>query len=376
MQAVYGIFIRGKNGNLLSRVANFISLNILNTVNEVGSWSLNSTDIEKCPFTPGDGIIVIRNNKYFYSGIVTQIQDEMDAKTGLYSWNVRGINDLGYLSHRICYVDPETGSTVTKSHYTDSGILSDVVERLISKNIGSDALLERQNTIIESYDGDKKGDVVNVSLRFQNLLKAIVSLCSANGYNIRSVWDEENLKIYYEIYEARDLSHSVIFTEQLNNIINSEYIGKIPEGNFIIAGGKGEMTAREFSEAENQDSINEWGRIEYFQDARNQDEIEKCAIDTLSKKSDNMIGYSVTASDADNAPQYKDDYDLGDYISAKVADKYILAQVQQVEINVSNGVESVSPKFGTVAVGKFREIFIQLDNLRQDLNELLGTEIE
>ena len=96
----------------------------------------------------------------------------------------------------------------------------------------------------------------------------------------------------------------------------------------------------------------------------------------LVKKSENMTGYSCTASDADNAPQYGIDYRLGDYVGMKITDKYIIAQVQQVQIDLSDGVEQISPKFGTVAVGKFREIFLQLDNLRQDVNELLGTEVE
>ena len=51
-------------------------------------------------------------------------------------------------------------------------------------------------------------------------------------------------------------------------------------------------------------------------------------------------------------------------------------QVQQVQIDLNEGIEQISPKFGTVAVGKFRELFLKLEDLRQDVNELLGTEIE
>lgn len=376
MQGKYGIFIRGKDGTILARVNDFVSLSILDTLNDVGSWNIKSTTAAKCPFEAGNGIIVVRNNEYFYSGIVTQIQDNMDARTGLFTWEVSGVNDLGYLSRRICYVDPETGETTAADHYRDTGTLSDVVERLISKNIGADALAERSEAIIGSYTGPVVGETVSVELRFQNLLSAVTAVCVGNGHNIRARWDGTNMKVYYEVFPSRDLSHAIVFTEQLNNIIESEYIGKAPEGNWVLAGGTGEMTERQFSIAQNDSSIGEWGRIEVFQDVRNQHDIEGYVVEALKKKSENRVGYSVTASDADNAPQYGVDYRLGDYIGARIADKFVIAQVQQVQIDLNEGVEQISPKFGTVAVGKFRELFLKLEDLRQDVNELLGTEIE
>ena len=376
MQAAYGVFVRDKDGTLNQRVNDFIELHILDTMNDVGQWEMHSISADPCPFKKGNGIVIVRNNVYFYSGIVTQISDTMNARTSLHDWTVRGTNDLGLLSRRICYVDPETGSTTTTDHYRDTGILSDVIERLISKNIGVDALPERKEAIIEAYQGEPVGDTVSVELRFQNLLKAVIAVCTANICNIRPVWDEQNRKLYFQVFESRDLSQAIIFTEQLNNIVESEYIGRAPEGNWILAGGTGEMTERQFATAENVESINNWGRIEYFQDARNQHDIEENAEEVLQRKSDNVTGYSCVASDADNAPQYRIDYRLGDYVGMKIGEEYIIAQVQQVEINVSDGGEQISPKCGTVAIGQFREIFVQLDNLRQDVNELLGTEIE
>ena len=376
MQGKYGVFVRGSDGTLLSRVNDFVSLSIIDTLNDIGSWTISSTSTTSCPFEPGNGVVIVRNNKFFYSGIVTQIQDTLDARTGLYTWQVQGVNDLGYLARRVCFVDPETGGTTVYDHYRDTGVLSVVVERLISKNIGNDAMPERREAIIKANTGSGVGEIVSVELRFQNLLNAVTAVCLGNGYNVRYVWDDDNMKVYYEVFQSRDLSQGIIFTEQLNNIIESEYIGKSPEGNWILAGGTGEMTERQFSTAQNDDSISEWGRIEVFQDVRNQHNTEKYVAEVLVKKSENMTGYSCTASDADNAPQYGIDYKLGDYVGMKITDKYIIAQVQQVQIDLSDGIEQISPKFGTVAIGKFREIFIQLDNLRQDVNELLGTEVE
>lgn len=376
MQAKYGVFTRGMEGTLIERVSDFVTLHILMTLNDVGSWSIKSRTKEPCPFEPGMGIIVVRDSEFLYGGIVEKIQDVLDAKTSLYTWEVSGVGDLGYLNRRVCYVDPITGSTTTAGHYTDSGELSSVINRLIDRNVGENAMESRRESFIRSNSVTPFGGQISVSLRFQNLLSAVVSTCRKNGYNIRANWDKNNSKVFYELFTGKNLSQDFIFSEQLNNITNSEFIAKVPEGNSLIAGGKGEMTEREFAYADNATSIDQWGRIERFIDARNQDGLEDYVNGKLDERSENVVGYSCTASDSDNAPQFGKDYNLGDIISMKVGTTYIAAEVQQVEIDVNGGRETISPKFGTVAVGKFREIFAKLSSIREDVDELLGTEIE
>lgn len=380
MKANYGVFIREKDGTLSDRINDFVSLNILDTINSLGSWSISSLTKEKCPFYPGMGTVIVRNNVFCFSGIVEQIQDTKDAKTGLHDWQVQGVSDLGYLNRRLCYVDPATGRTDEYHHYIDNGKLSEVVERLIARNLGQDALPDRKEPIIEANEkavgAYAYGPDVSAFLRFQSLLKAVQSFCEANLYCIRPVWDNVNMKIYYEVFQGRDLSNGIVFTEQLNNVNATERIGVTPEGNYILAGGTGENTDRIFATAQNDESIAEWGRIELYQDMRNEHSVEDYVAEVILKKSGGTSGYSVTASDADNAPQYGIDYKLGDYVSMKIDDTYVAAQVQQCQIDVSNGIETLSPKFGTIAIGRFKSIYTQLDSLRQDVNQLLGTEVE
>lgn len=380
MRGVYGVFLRAKDGTLIDMYNDFVSLNILDTINNVGSWSMSGVTKKSCPFHPGMGIVVVRNNAFCYSGIVEQIQDNKDATTGLYDWQVQGVNDLGYLNRRLCYVDPITGRTDVEHHYQDTGLLSEVIERLIARNLGQDALPERREAIIESNENAINhlayGPQVSTFLRFQNLLTAVRSYCEANIYCIRPVWDNDNMKIYYEVFQGRDLSNGIVFTEQLNNVSETERVATAPEGNFIFGGGTGEKTERSFYSAHNDDSIAEWGRIEMYLDVRNEHNIQQHVDEAIIKESYGTSGYSVTASDADNAPQYGIDYKLGDYVSMKIDDTYVAAQVQQCQIDISEGSETVSPKFGTVALGRFKSIYSQLDRLRRDVNELLGTEVE
>ena len=375
MKSSYAVIVRGKDGTLINRLNDFVSLKIIDTLNGTGSWSITSMTRAPCPFEAGTGIIVLRDNAYFYSGVLTEIQDEFDAHTRLYSWEARGKNDLEYLNRRICYVDPATGQTDEYAHYTDTDYLSEVVYTLINVNLGPSALTARQEPIIGSCSGQNVGESMSVSLRFQNLFDTVVAIVKSQVCNIRSVWDTSTNKVSYEVFQGVDRTDQIVFTEQLSNIVSSEYLATAPEGNFILAGGTGEMTERTFATAQNNDSISEWGRIEKFQDARNQSNVGPYAEETLQDKSENVTGYSAIASDEEHTPQYMRDYRLGDYVGMKVHGTYVTAQVQQVEISVSDDMETISPRCGTVAIGKFKSIFAQLSGLRQDVNELLGTEV-
>ena len=375
MEKKYTVFVRGKDGSQGTMLSDFVRLQILDTLNDFGEWSMKSVTNGVCPFTAGDGISVFRDAVYLYGGIVSTIQDTLDATTGLHEWEVTGIGDLGWLGRRICFVDPTTDNPNARAHYTDSGVLSTVIETLISKNIGVNALSSRQESIMESGSGSF-GDSVSVSLRFQNLFNAVKALALSNGYNIRPVWNSTAHKLHYELFQGVNRTQQIIFTEQLENITESEYLGTVPEGNFILAGGTGEMTARQFVKVSNADSISEWGLVEAFQDGRNQDDLQTYAEQTLAEKSDDKTGYSCVASDADNAPQYITDYKLGDIVSMKINGLYIASQIQQVEITIEDGYERISPKFGTIAISKFKQLFSMITDLRQDVNELLGTEIE
>ena len=376
MQGEYAVYTRSKDGTLTGRINDFVHLHIIMNLNDPGSWDMSSLSPQKCPFEPGDGIIVVRNETFLYGGVMTELSDVYDANTGLHSWQVQGKGDLEYLNRRICYVNPGSSSPTSAAHYTETGNLSVIVQDLIRLNLGPDALTERQEPVIKYYQQGYVGPVISVSLRFQNLLNAVVAFVSGNGWNVRANWDDANSKVYYDIFQGRDLTANIVFTEQLSNITAAEYLANAPEGNWILAGGTGELTHRSFATAQDNASISEWGRVEYFQDARNQNVLSGYADEVLANKTADTLGYGCTASTDDLTPQFGTDYTLGDIVAMKIYGQYITAEVQQCEISVEDGIETVEPRFGTVAIGKLRNIYRRLNDLRADVNELLGTEVE
>ena len=59
----YAIYIRDRSGTFRDRIMNVTSVDIIETLNESGTWTIKSTTPEPCPFRSGDGIVLYKNGK-------------------------------------------------------------------------------------------------------------------------------------------------------------------------------------------------------------------------------------------------------------------------------------------------------------------------
>ena len=262
MYSDYAIYIRRKDGVFTDRLLNITSLTINEVLNDVGSWTIKSTTSVRCPFTVGDGIVIYKNGEYYYSGLMKRITESYDSILSVYEWTVQGVSDLEYLNRRVCYPDPTTGETTETAYYTDSGFLAEVVSRLIDKNFGPQALTSRQEPLFSSVIYSNKGQNCSVKLRFQTVLKAVQQQLDIQKFSISPFWDADAKKLSFVLRESNDLSHLLLFSTELNSVDTLSYLASSPTGNFIISGGQGEQTERAFAFATNQESIDQWGRIE------------------------------------------------------------------------------------------------------------------
>jgi len=374
MFSEFNFYIRDVSGKIINRLINVESADIIERLNDPGSWTLKSRTKEQCPFTEGNGIIVTKNGEAYYSGVFTELREEYDAYSRLYTWTAKGAGDLDYLTRRVCYPDPATGSTTTDAYYEDSGSLGEVVARIIDKNLGVDAMLVRKEPLIAQTVVVDAGTSVSVALRFETILTAITPLLDSQGYNIRAEWDEDTKKIVYKILSGADNTSVMVFSTAYNSILSTEYDVKVPEGNYVIMGGKGEDTDRPFAYASDDTSISNWGRIEYYQDARSVEEtdLQTEANTTLIGLSEENVGFSAVLNSADYQAQYKKSWNIGDYVAVFVHGKKFIQRVMQVETNLAYGEETITPTVGTIRQGQLMTIFDRLKRLRADVTQLQG----
>ena len=372
MYADYAIYIRNKDGSFRDRLIDVASVNIIETLNNIGSWTIKSKTPERCPFVVGDGIVIYKNGDYYYSGPVKKISEKYNGITDVYEWTVQGVNDLDYLNRRVCYPDPSTGDTSEIAYYTDSGTLSKVIERLIVKNMGTLALVSRREPLFDSVIAENEGMPCSVKLRFQTLLKAIQQQLDIQKFSINTLWDADADKLSFVLRKSNDLSHMLLFSTELNSVDSFSFLASAPNGNYIISGGQGEQTERAFAYAEDTDSENQWGRIEYFHDVRSveADNLQDDADVTLQKYAGQNVGFSA-AMDADEAYlRYRTDWNLGDYIGIVVHDQTYIRRIMQVETNLTHEMDTVTPTVGTVENGQLGKILDDINRLRSDMDYL------
>jgi len=372
MYSEYAIYIRGMNGTFRDRLVDIASLSIIEILNDIGSWTIKSTVPERCPFVVGDGIVVYKNGDYYYSGPVKKISEDYDAFSQLYTWTVQGVSDLDYLTRRVCYPDPEHGSTSTVAYYTDTGELATVIQRLINKNMGQNAIPQRIEPLFESVAIKSYGEPISVKLRFQTILKVIQPLLDAQNFSISPVWDARTHKVSFVIQRSNDISRVILFSTELNSVLTLSYLAETPEGNCVISGGQGEQTERSFAYAENEESIKQWGRIEYFHDVRSveQSELQEDADLQLEKMSEENVGFSAVLTSDGAFLRYRTDWNLGDFVGIVAHNQTYIRRILQVKTELTHTDETVTPTVGTVERGQLGKIFDELFKLRSDVDYL------
>lgn len=372
MYADYAIYIRNKDGSFRDRLIDVASVNIIEVLNDIGSWTIKSKTPERCPFMVGDGIVIYKEGDYYYSGPVGKISEKYNGIDGIYEWTVQGVSDLDYLNRRVCYPDPTTGETSETAYYTDSGLLSEVIIRLVDKNMGTSALESRREPLFSSVTAENKGSVCSVKLRFQTLLKAIQQQLDIQKFSINTLWDADADKLSFILRKSNDLSQLLLFSTELNSVDSYSFLASAPVGNYVISGGQGEQTERAFAYAENQGSIDQWGRIEYFHDVRSieADNLQDDADVTLQKSAEQNVGFSAEMNADGSYLRYRTDYNLGDYVGIVVHNTTYIRRIMQVETNLTHEMETVNPTVGTVDKGQLAKILNQINQLRSDMDYL------
>lgn len=83
--AKYSFYIRRNDGQYRGRIMDIESVKIIEKLNDPGNWTIRSRTKNPCPFEPGDGIVIACEGAYFYSGVLSDIKEDFDGYSGLYT---------------------------------------------------------------------------------------------------------------------------------------------------------------------------------------------------------------------------------------------------------------------------------------------------
>ena len=334
----YEIYWRDRNRNFSGRIDRFFRFNATMNYNDVGSWRLEF-DLESDDATIpnwGEGIVLKRNDVPVLSGPLKMVREIFNSKTRIL--RLVGRTDEAYLAHKRCYVEVGAAPADWVTAYdTRTGPAETVAKQLVDLNAGPNALAGRPVRGLTVAATNALGATVTSQRRLDMLLEALQEVCEEGGIGFRMV------NMEFDTYVPVDKSASIIFSTELGNMIDYNYMIELPKANYIIAGGAGELAARDFTSVDDGDSINEFDeRIEYFYDYGNAGSVADLRAKATAKLATLSSAYSLVAQVKEvTHMKFFDDFFLGDIVSANVRGTVFDNIIRSAHINLN-------PKKGVV----------------------------
>lgn len=424
----YRIVVTDFRGNLLFTItdSDFVSLEIIDQLNDAGSWKLRSRTKEPCPFSACNAIIVFRDDVQIYNGYVTKIEETYEVSSKTWNWTVKGENHIGLLKHRLIYPTKNNDGTLRDQYYR----MSPARPYIWIRGLITDNACENENqqypakehvglwfvagaTEMRSYPDMP---AIRESYRFDNLHESIYAIAAEHQLGIYAVTDPETYRVWYYIKKLQDKTDSIVFSDTDDDLTYvkrftnapetysyvTSYNADIEEDGYIWhmwpyveegkdAGDWGDLFRETFCEPNKEefitsysddDPVYTWTRTQlyniawsYARKGHKDTQGIEFGIDTLGK---NLVyGYDVEdpSSDPDWFCRFTNDYQLGDIIRLKVFGETIDHMIMQMKISVSYGREEIVPSIGAAMNGSFTELLKAQKRTSNDLNRTKNREI-
>ncbi len=242
-----------------------------------------------------------------------------------------GESDLRKLNIRITYPTPTQAATsqTAEAKYSRSGPAETVIRDMVHANVGTGAIIARQEPGFTVTTSQGRGATVKIATRFELMLEQARKLARSGGVTFDAV-QEEDSRIVLRFRVPTDRSRKVRFTERNGGKGDDAFSLDAPTVTTVIAGGQGLGTYRNIREYNRAGWVE---RIEQFLDQSSTDddaEIKQAADEVLDQGRE---GASATFS-AQETPDLKfgKDYFLGDTVAVLIGGVTVTEPIRQAEI--------------------------------------------
>lgn len=391
--AQYQIFIRDYNLQVAELVDDFINLTFTRRFNRMGEWELNlkfgnkaaqklielvnAQDGSGNPLNFGkSGILVIRNGSIIFSGPARHLEEDWSDQG--HTLKVIGPDDMVWPAMRFgipgALFSYET--TYSSEFYSQTGYADAVIKGLARKQFGVDAPTNRRFTFINIAANANQGySSVASNVRFDNVLDEMIRVADVsewNGYpiGIQCIQNTSNT-LDFSTYVPPDKSSSVIFSPDLGNIRSYKFIQAGPKANVVMAGDKGQGTARQFQVAGNGGVQRRWGVSEDFIDGSQSTNTTKLLQQVHSglRERDQINSYSFIPNELVKGSMFQTDYNLGDKVTFQLRGKRVSQIVREVKISLSPEGEIIEPVMTDQSGHEMLNLFKNLKSLNARMKQ-------
>lgn len=353
------------------QVDDWVSADLVVRFNRPGGWrllGLPAAGAAAVAFKPGSGFIATRGAVTFLSGPLDWPARRWDLTHD--HLDVAGPDDLCHLWDRIAHPVPATGVFSSAAYDIRTGVAGTIVRQYVDVNAGPSALSSRRVPGLTLAVDAALGSAVTGRARLQQLGDLLTDLALSGGDLGFSV-AQSGAGIVFDVYQPRDLTSSVIFSADLENLGELLYDQRAPTVNHVYVGGGGEGTARTFVEGSDSASISSWNRrIEQFVDQRQTSDAAE-----LAQKRDEELAAGAERTTLAIGPvdtdafSFGSDYRLGDQVTCVVDGVAIRQVIREVRVELTPAGEKVTPVLGSPrAVDPSRSLFEQVRQLAVRVN--------
>jgi hypothetical protein len=206
-----------------------------------------------------------------------------------------------------------------------------IIQTMVDKN----AITTESNRIIPKLSiktsTANRTNTIECQVSYKNLYDKVSQIAMEHGLGFRILFDDSEVgqeHLLFEVYEGRNLSDTIIFSEEYENIISEEFMFDSKDfKNMAYIGGEGEGVERVYTSI-GDNVLTGIDRYEMFVDA---DDI-RSEVDGVILPSDQYLQLLLQRGneklseltcvenfdsmvDTDGSLQYKIDYDLGDIVT-------------------------------------------------------------
>lgn len=243
---------------------------------------------------------------------------------------ITALNLAFIFSHRVTV--PLKGDT----HLACKKMLSgDVIKYLIDKTLISSTDKNR-NIPLKIINSENIGHIINFESRYKNLLSEIQSICSYSAIGFRMGIDLKNQDYLLEIYNGRDLSLEMVFSEYYDNLEDIKIVDSNSDyKNLVYIAGQGQGIDRKILTLGDSNKKG-WLRREEIKDARDKELEEDLVLEGETFLSEKSIKTSIEIVIVNN-----EEVEIGDIVTvltSKYGYKFTQRIVEKnVEYTTENG---------------------------------------
>ena len=333
----YQIYARNESLQRIAQIDDFAALSFTQQFNSPGYWEIivPAGGTGASQLTWRNGIIIARDGTALMSGPVRSIEHRRGKTEDAYT--ISGPGDLVWLADRLAFPVPSGPPYTAQARDKQTGAAETVIKYYVDYNAGPNARADRQVPGLTIEADATLGNSVVVGVRFGALLEVVQGIALVGGdLGVRIVASGSGAE--FQVYAPTDKTSSVVFSEELGNIVDFQYREDASEHNYVIVGGQGVGVARTFFESGDSGSIVKYGRQELFLDRRDTNDSTELydAIATALDEGKRRVDIRLTPLQTGGIA-YLTDYELGDDVTMVIDGVQIQERIREITIRLSGG---------------------------------------